>query len=193
MRFIYLTFNNKVEIPKRTSKSTFFPFLLILTITGGSGQSEAVNPFRRPKSPARLISLHCRNLGSFSTLPISFSKLDNLPKSLSMDGSNPKEISSTNAVLLGALASGVNAPTWSVIKTSFAMLGLCLITMLVLAFSSHDLVIVGHVLFLVILSGVLFVLLSSFLSQTGFVSVEQQMDEMGLSAPKHIQRDDKRK
>ncbi|ONK56124.1 uncharacterized protein A4U43_C10F4370 [Asparagus officinalis] len=98
-----------------------------------------------------------------------------------MDKSTSKELSSAEAVLLGALASGVNGATWSVLKITFLMLGVCLIAMLSLAFISSDFVIVGNVLLLVVISAVLFILLNGFLEQTGFVSVEQQMEEMGIS------------
>ncbi|KAJ3709162.1 hypothetical protein LUZ61_012867 [Rhynchospora tenuis] len=91
-----------------------------------------------------------------------------------------KDMSSTKAVLMGALASGVNGPTWFVLKVIFLLLGVSLIAMFALAFSSSDFVIVAHVTFLVFIGAVLFVLLSGFLAQTGLVSVEQQMEEIGL-------------
>ncbi|KAK1282494.1 hypothetical protein QJS10_CPB22g00603 [Acorus calamus] len=53
--------------------------------------------------------------------------------------------------------------------------------MMTLAFSSSDFVIVGHVLLLILISGVLLFLLTNFLAQTGLVTVEQQMEEMGIS------------
>ncbi|EEF50847.1 conserved hypothetical protein [Ricinus communis] len=49
-----------------------------------------------------------------------------------------QDISSAKAVLLGALASGVNGPTWNALKSAFLLLGLCLAVMLGLAFSSSD-------------------------------------------------------
>ncbi|XP_016559841.1 uncharacterized protein LOC107859369 isoform X2 [Capsicum annuum] len=64
-----------------------------------------------------------------------------------------EELSSAKAVLVGALAPGVNAPTWNTLKIAFLMLVVCLIVML------------------------------GFLAETGFVSVEHQMEELGL-APK---------
>ncbi|XAR66480.1 hypothetical protein NMG60_11012739 [Bertholletia excelsa] len=95
--------------------------------------------------------------------------------------SGEEEVSSAKAVLVGALASGVNAPTWNTLKIAFLMLGLCLVAMLSLAFSASDFGLVFHVTLLVLISGTLFLLLSRFLEQTGLVSVEHQMQEMGLS------------
>ncbi|KAG9439290.1 hypothetical protein H6P81_019455 [Aristolochia fimbriata] len=94
-----------------------------------------------------------------------------------------QNVSAANAVLLGALAPGVNGPTWSVIKITFLTLGVCLAAMLGLAFSSSDFTMSIHVILLVVLSSLLLLLLSSFLSQTGLVSVETQMKDIGL-APK---------
>ncbi|XP_009789008.1 PREDICTED: uncharacterized protein LOC109213182 [Nicotiana attenuata] len=95
--------------------------------------------------------------------------------------SSREEVSSAQAVLVGALAPGVNAPTWNTLKMSFFMLGLCLAVMLGLAFSSSDLSLTLHVAFLFLITGTLFVLLSRFLAETGFVSVEHQMEEIGLA------------
>ncbi|WOK96648.1 hypothetical protein Cni_G05355 [Canna indica] len=99
------------------------------------------------------------------------------------------DMSSTKAVLLGALASGVNGPTWFVLKITFLLLGLCLTAMLALAFSSSDFLIVGHVLLLVTIGAILFILINRFLAETGLVSVEQQMEEMGISDNKHSEKD----
>ncbi|XP_076941639.1 uncharacterized protein LOC143611288 isoform X2 [Bidens hawaiensis] len=71
-------------------------------------------------------------------------------------------------------------PTWNALKGAFLMLGVCLCVMLGLAFSSSDFTLVLHVTFLVFIAGTLFFLLSSFLAQTGLVSVEHQMQEIGL-------------
>ncbi|WRX28056.1 hypothetical protein QQP08_020543 [Theobroma cacao] len=108
------------------------------------------------------------------------------------------DISSAQAVLLGALAPGVNAylcstnkssdfllfvfqgPTWNTLKTAFLMLGLCLAVMFGLAFSSSDSTLILHVAFLVLITITLFLLLDWFLEQTGLVSVECQMQEMDL-------------
>ncbi|KAM0947118.1 hypothetical protein DsansV1_C08g0082751 [Dioscorea sansibarensis] len=100
-------------------------------------------------------------------------------------------LSSANAVFLGALASGVNGPTWFVLKITFLMLGVTLSAMLALAFSSSDFIIVAHVALLVILSALLFVLLNGFLAETGLVTVEQQMEEMGILKTNHIDKDKK--
>ncbi|KAL7130018.1 hypothetical protein ABFS83_13G105700 [Erythranthe nasuta] len=95
--------------------------------------------------------------------------------------SNKERFSSAEAVMLGALAPGVNGPTWNTVKIAFLMLGVCLAAMLSLAFSFSDSSLIFHVTFLVLIAAVLFVLLSSFLAETGLVSVEHQMQEMGLS------------
>lgn len=97
--------------------------------------------------------------------------------------SDTEDVSSANAVLLGALAPGVNGPTWNTLKFAFLMLGLCLAAMLGLAFSSSDIGLILHVTLLFLITGTLFILLTRFLAETGLVSVEHQMQEMGL-APK---------
>ncbi|KAH7546022.1 hypothetical protein FEM48_Zijuj01G0156700 [Ziziphus jujuba var. spinosa] len=61
--------------------------------------------------------------------------------------STREEISSAQAVLLGALAPGVNGPTWNTLKTAFLMLGFCLAVMLGLAFSSSDSYVVADLLY----------------------------------------------
>ncbi|XP_077244358.1 uncharacterized protein LOC143884592 [Tasmannia lanceolata] len=96
-------------------------------------------------------------------------------------------VSSAKAVLLGALASGVNGPTWSMIKITFLTLGVCLAAMLALAFSSSDFIMIIHVLLLVVISGILLVLLNRFLAETGLVSIEQQMEEMGIATKDQIE------
>lgn len=95
------------------------------------------------------------------------------------------EISPAQAVLLGALAPGVNGATWNTLKSAFVMLGLCLAVMLGLAFSASDSLMVLHVAFLVLIAAALFLLLNWFLAQTGMVSIEHQMQEMGLT-PQHL-------
>lgn len=100
----------------------------------------------------------------------------------SQEGEN---ISSAQAVFLGALAPGVNvsfltvmmmilskslwwlnelmnfqAPTWTTLRLAFVMLGVCLAVMLGLAFSSSDSWLVLHVAFLVLITMTLFLLLS---------------------------------
>ncbi|KAL0535045.1 hypothetical protein IC582_029357 [Cucumis melo] len=100
------------------------------------------------------------------------------------------EVSSAQAVLLGALAPGVNGPTWTTLKSAFLMLGLCLVLMLALAFSSSDSWLILHVTFLVVITSTLFLLLNWFLSQTGLVSVKNQMEELQL-APKSRDKSEK--
>ncbi|XP_019169423.1 PREDICTED: uncharacterized protein LOC109165208 [Ipomoea nil] len=94
-----------------------------------------------------------------------------------------EEVSAAQAVFVGALAPGVNAPTWNTLKIAFLLLAVCLATMLGLAFSSSDYMLTLHVTFLVFITGGLFLLLTRFLAETGLVSVEHQMQEIGL-APK---------
>ncbi|KAG8385538.1 hypothetical protein BUALT_Bualt03G0055600 [Buddleja alternifolia] len=91
-----------------------------------------------------------------------------------------EDVSSAQAVLLGALAPGVNGPTWNALRFAFLMLALSLAAMLGLAFSSTDPSLIFHVTFLVLIAATLFLLLTSFLAETGLVSVEHQMQEMGL-------------
>ncbi|KAI9199129.1 hypothetical protein LWI28_028013 [Acer negundo] len=94
--------------------------------------------------------------------------------------SNKSQVSSAEAVLLGTLAPGVNGPTWTTLKSTFLMLGVCLAVLLGLAFSSSDSSLILHVGFLVLIAVSLFMLLSWFLAQTGLVSVEHQMREMDM-------------
>ncbi|KAI3743674.1 hypothetical protein L1987_56736 [Smallanthus sonchifolius] len=91
-----------------------------------------------------------------------------------------EDVSSATAVFVGALAHGVNGPTWNALKGAFLMLGVCLCAMLALAFSSSDFTLLLHLTFLVFITATLFFLLSSFLAQTGLVSIEHQMQEIGL-------------
>ncbi|KAL9273634.1 hypothetical protein AKJ16_DCAP18036 [Drosera capensis] len=92
-----------------------------------------------------------------------------------------ESVSSAKAVLLGAVAPGVNGQSWNVLKMVFLMLGLCVVAMFSLAFTSRDSGLVLHVLFLGVLAIGLF---------TGLVTVEHQMQEMGL-IPKDTQGSDK--
>ncbi|XP_038710147.1 uncharacterized protein LOC120004883 [Tripterygium wilfordii] len=95
------------------------------------------------------------------------------------------DLSSTTAVLLGALAPGVNGPTWNALRSTFLMLGLCLAVMLGLAFSASDSSLILHVGFLVVIAVSLFALLNWFLAETGLVSVEHQLKEMDLLPNDH--------
>ncbi|KAK7319701.1 hypothetical protein RJT34_04426 [Clitoria ternatea] len=101
--------------------------------------------------------------------------------------SDSGDVSSAKAVFLGALAPGVNGPTWITLKSTFLMLGLCLAVMLALAFSSSDSWLMFHVAFLVLICVTLFLLLSWFLAETGLVSIEHQMREMGLENKGHLE------
>lgn len=95
------------------------------------------------------------------------------------------DVSSAQAVFLGALAPGVNGATWTTLKSAFVMLGVCLAVMFGLAFSSSDSSLILHVGFLLLIALTLFFLLSWFLAQTGLVSVEHQMQEMNLMPNDH--------
>ncbi|KAF7083076.1 hypothetical protein CFC21_086894 [Triticum aestivum] len=106
-----------------------------------------------------------------------------------MAGQSPNQVSSAEAILVGALSSGVNAPTWVVLQITFLLLAFCFTAMLYLAFFSSDFVIVGHVLLLITIGVVLFVLLNRFLAETGFVPVEQQMQEIGIHKPEATEKD----
>ncbi|KAE8653887.1 Protein transport protein Sec61 subunit gamma-1 [Hibiscus syriacus] len=75
------------------------------------------------------------------------------------------DISSAQAVLLGALAPGVNAPTWNTLKSTFLMLGICLVVMLGLVFSSSGSSLIPHVSFLVLIVVPLFLLLNCITSE----------------------------
>uniref|UniRef100_A0A0D3CE75 RNase H type-1 domain-containing protein n=1 Tax=Brassica oleracea var. oleracea TaxID=109376 RepID=A0A0D3CE75_BRAOL len=118
-------------------------------------------------------------------------------KERKMEKKQRSEISSTEAVLLGALAPGVNAPTWNALRFAFLLLGLCLTFMLSIAFTSGQSMLLFHVGFLIVIASSLFVLLnclkcsvswglmstyaSRFLAQTGLVPVETQMQELNLA------------
>ncbi|CAH8253761.1 unnamed protein product [Arabidopsis lyrata] len=91
------------------------------------------------------------------------------------------QISSTEAVFLGALAPGVNGPTWNTLRIAFLLLGLCLAFMLSVAFTSGQSMLLVHVGFLIVIASTLFILLNWFLAQTGLVQVETQMQELNLS------------
>ncbi|KAL9234051.1 hypothetical protein vseg_008967 [Gypsophila vaccaria] len=97
-----------------------------------------------------------------------------------MEISQSQQISSTEAVLVGALAPGINGQTWNTMKFVFVMLGFSLTFMLILGFTSCDFGLIFHVAFLVLITFTLFFLLARFLEQTGLVSVEHQMQEIGL-------------
>lgn len=114
--------------------------------------------------------------------------MDHHRHSESESESNAGDVSSAQAVLLGALAPGVNVslslpflfpfsqdfaihlfiylfitfqqPTWITLQSAFLMLGLCLAFMLGLAFSASDSSLVLHVGFLVLICLTLFFLLS---------------------------------
>ncbi|KAI3434100.1 uncharacterized protein J3R85_006898 [Psidium guajava] len=100
-----------------------------------------------------------------------------------------EDVSPATAVLLGALAPGVNGPTWNVLKIAFVMLGGSLAVMMGLAFSSSDSWLTLHVSLLVMITLALFLLLSWFLTQTGLVSVETQMQDLNLVPNDQTEKD----
>ncbi|CAN6975620.1 unnamed protein product [Brassica rapa subsp. trilocularis] len=102
-----------------------------------------------------------------------------------MEKKQRSEISSTEAVLLGALAPGVNvstsflppfcvdalwigsviqAPTWNALRFAFLLLGLCLTFMLSIAFTSGQSMLLFHVGFLIVIASSLFVLLNWYVA-----------------------------
>lgn len=56
--------------------------------------------------------------------------------------------------------NGFQGPTWSLLKMAFLTLGVCLASMLALAFSSSDVIMMIHILIFVVISGTLFLLVS---------------------------------
>ncbi|CAM6117080.1 unnamed protein product [Calypogeia fissa] len=86
------------------------------------------------------------------------------------------------AVLLGALASGVNKPTWFVIRAVLVALVASLLLMLHVAIKSDSWFVLLNVLFLISIAGGLVLLLVWYISETGFVSVDKQMAELNLTS-----------
>ncbi|XP_039010560.1 uncharacterized protein LOC120139398 [Hibiscus syriacus] len=119
-------------------------------------------------------------MGSVASIP--YANENGLPQSKFVQRFVGGNISSAQAVLLGALAPGVNAPTWNTLKLTFLTLGICLAIMLGLPFSSSESSLILHVSFLVLIIVALFLLLNWFLEQTGLVFIEHQMQEMDLIA-----------
>ncbi|KAG6542524.1 hypothetical protein Mapa_015995 [Marchantia paleacea] len=94
--------------------------------------------------------------------------------------SKGKKPGAGEAVLLGALATGVNGPTWFVIKGVLVALAASLVLLLHVAIQSSSWMVLLNVLFLIIIAGGLALLLSWYVSQIGLVSVEKQMAELKL-------------
>eukprot|EP00249_Psilotum_nudum_P007234 c20414_g1_i1 orf=71-454(+) len=86
------------------------------------------------------------------------------------------------ALVLGIFASGVNAPTWVVVKVVMVALGISLMVLLQVALQFSSIKLVGHVLILMLLAGVLFTLLCWFISQIGLAAVEQQLEDLYSSS-----------
>lgn len=90
------------------------------------------------------------------------------------------KVDTTQALLIGTLAPGVNAPTWVAWKVVMLALAVSLGALLWVALGSTNLALLGHVVLLIGLAGTLFALLSWFVAETGFVTVDQQMKDLNL-------------
>lgn len=93
----------------------------------------------------------------------------------------PTKASAGEAVLLGALAQGVNAPTWTFLRMVLLALAASLLFMLAVAINIQGFGPLLHVLVLILVAITLFILLNWFISETGIVPVEQQMAELNLT------------
>lgn len=98
-----------------------------------------------------------------------------------LDKEPPTKASAGEAVLLGALAQGVNAPTWTLLRIVLLALAASLLWMLALASNIQGFGPLLHVLVLILVAITLFLLLNWFISETGIVPVEQQMKELNLT------------
>lgn len=92
-----------------------------------------------------------------------------------------RPLPTSQALLLGTLAPGLNAPTWAALQAVMLALGVSLVGLFCIALGSSSLALLGHVMLLLFLAGMLFVLLNWFVSQTGLVTVEQQMKNLNLT------------
>lgn len=93
----------------------------------------------------------------------------------------PTKAGAGEAVLLGALAHGVNAPTWTFLRVVLLALAASLLFMLSVAANISGLGTLLHVFFLILVAVSLFVLLNWYISEIGIVPVEQQMAELNLT------------
>ncbi|XP_050236790.1 uncharacterized protein LOC126686677 [Mercurialis annua] len=145
--------------------------------------------FKRIKSTPKIIHLNSISIRSSPTFLFPSKRKNNsqirFESSTTKMDKKAEDMSSAEAVFLGALAPGVNGPTWNTLKSAFVLLGVSLAVMFGLAFSSSDVWLILHVGFLVLITSTLFLLLSWFLSQTGLVAVEHQMREIGLVPNDH--------
>ncbi|KAL3683916.1 hypothetical protein R1sor_001938 [Riccia sorocarpa] len=85
------------------------------------------------------------------------------------------------AVLLGALATGVNGPTWFLIKVVLVALAASLFLLLHVAIRSSNTMVLLNVIFLIIIAVGLALGLIWYVSQIGLVPVEKQMAELNLA------------
>ncbi|OAE21202.1 hypothetical protein AXG93_4012s1330 [Marchantia polymorpha subsp. ruderalis] len=102
------------------------------------------------------------------------------PSAEDQQESKAKKPGAGEAVLLGALATGVNGPTWFVIKAVLVALAASLVLLLHVAIQSSSWMVLLNVVFLIVIAGGLALLLSWYVSQIGLVSVEKQMVELKL-------------
>ncbi|CAM6046079.1 unnamed protein product [Sphagnum compactum] len=94
---------------------------------------------------------------------------------------NNNKAGAGEAVLLGALAGGVNAPTWTVLRTVLLALVISLLLLLAVAWNSAGFAPLFHVILLITIAVTLILLLNWFISETGLVPVEQQLMELNLT------------
>ncbi|KAH7292159.1 hypothetical protein KP509_29G053600 [Ceratopteris richardii] len=92
-----------------------------------------------------------------------------------------KQVDNTKALLIGTLAPGVNAPTWAAWKVVMLGLAISLGALLWVALRSTSSALLIHVLLLICFAVALFALLTWFVGETGFVTVDQQMKDLNLA------------
>ncbi|KAL2635922.1 hypothetical protein R1flu_007401 [Riccia fluitans] len=97
------------------------------------------------------------------------------------EASRGRKLGAGEAVLLGALATGVNGPTWFLIKAVLVALAASLVLLLHVAIRSSSTMVLLNVIFLIIIAGGLALGLIWYVSQTGLVPVEKQMAELNLT------------
>eukprot|EP00250_Pteridium_aquilinum_P006599 c16485_g1_i1 orf=339-659(-) len=90
-------------------------------------------------------------------------------------------VDTTQALFIGTLAPGLNAPTWVAWKVVMLGLAVSLCALIWVAIGSTNSALLGHVVLLIVLAGALFALLSWFVAETGFVTVDQQMKDLNLA------------
>lgn len=98
-----------------------------------------------------------------------------------MEKEPPTKAGAGEAVLLGALAKGVNAPTWTFLRIVLMSLCASLLCMLAVASNISGFGPLLHVFVLILVAITLFLLLNWFISEIGIVPVEEQMAELNLT------------